>query len=440
MPRFVSPAVICVAVFLRLLVGAPAAAAKFTHQIAQAAPAAPATQYAPLTFQNLTLAQAESMGLARSPDVTIAKSRVQSAEAALAAARGALGPSVISGYTSNPQAGSAPNATVTQTLFNVGVQETLVNFAGYLPQLYQAQATLDATRADEATAERTERTRVATLYFGALSARATMLARRQALDTAREQERAARRRFAAGDAPRVDVVRAQVATAQAQAALETAQAADQNAGQALELETGFTGNLIPVAGQPITVTLPWNSAEAAVAAALPLRSEILSAKEDVAAADAAASGAKAAGLPALTVSAGYARGLDTGQPVAGPMVTAALEFPLNGFGSARVAQARAAAVEAQAHLTAAQRLVTTGVATSYRNFAASVLAAAASTKARVAAQEELQATETGYRNGASSSLDVALAAATYAGAQIAELTAIYDEALAREVLSLEVGP
>jgi outer membrane protein TolC len=439
MPRFVSPAVICIAVLVWLRTGAPAAA-KPTHQVVQAAALVPVTQYAPLAFQNLTLAQAEAMGLARSPDVTIAKSRVQSAVAALAAARGGLGPSVISGYTSNPQAGSAPNTTITQTLFNVGVQETLVNFAGYLPQLYQAQATLDATRADEMTAERTERTRVATLYFGALSARATMLARRQALDTAREQERAARRRFATGDAPRVDVVRAQVATAQAQAALETAQAADQNAGQALALETGFTGNLVPVAGEPIAATLPWNSAEAAVSAALPLRSEILSAKEDVAAADAATSGAKAAGLPALTVSAGYARGLDTGQPVAGPMVTAALEFPLNGSGSARVAQARAAAVEAQAHLTAAQRLVTTDVASSYRNFAASVLAAAASTKARVAAQEELQATETGYRNGASSSLDVALAAATYADAQIAELTAIYDEALAREVLSLEVGP
>ena len=67
-------------------------------------------------------------------------------------------------------------------------------------------------------------------------------------------------------------------------------------------------------------------------------------------------------------------------------------------------------------------------------------AAAASTSARQAAQEELNATQIGYRTGSTSSLERAAAGATYADARLAEISAIYDEELARATVDLELGP
>ncbi|MBV8263868.1 MAG: TolC family protein, partial [Candidatus Eremiobacteraeota bacterium] len=65
---------------------------------------------------------------------------------------------------------------------------------------------------------------------------------------------------------------------------------------------------------------------------------------------------------------------------------------------------------------------------------------AASTSARQAAEEELNATQIGYRAGSTSSLERAAAGATYADARLAELSAIYDEELARATVELELGP
>jgi outer membrane protein TolC len=395
---------------------------------------------APLAFAGFSLSDAESAAVAASPDVLIAASRVRSADAALAAARAGIIPSLVAGYASNPQAGATPNSTVTQTLLDVGAQTTLASFTGYLPALYQAEALDNAARSDQATAERLERVRAATLYFGALAARAKDLALKEALDIALTQERAARKRFASGDVPRIDVIRAQVATAQAQAAYAGARAADDNAIETLRLETGFTGDLTAteagVAPQVIAVRSP---AEA-VTAALEKRSEIASAKLDVSAANSAVGAARANALPALTVSAGYAHGLDTGQPVSGAAVNANIELPFNQSQSSKVGQAQAAVQEAQANLVAAQRLVAGEVGSSYRNLSAAMEAASAASAARRAAEEELKATQTGYRHGASSSLDVMLANSTYVDARVAELTALYGETLARTTLVLELGP
>ena len=84
--------------------------------------------------------------------------------------------------------------------------------------------------------------------------------------------------------------------------------------------------------------------------------------------------------------------------------------------------------------------MTLEVSAAVRDLQAATRAAAASSNARQAAEEELNATEIGYRTGSTSSLERAAAGATYADARLAELTAIYDEELARATVDLELGP
>ncbi|HEV2036971.1 MAG TPA: TolC family protein, partial [Candidatus Eremiobacteraceae bacterium] len=131
-----------------------------------AAPLAPG--YAPLAFAGLTLQQAQNDAVAQSPEVDIARATVDAASANLTAARAGFGPSLIAGYTQNPQAGATSGATVQQQALNLGVQATLLSFAQFLPLLYQAEATYRGARANAVTAERNARIRAASLYFAAL--------------------------------------------------------------------------------------------------------------------------------------------------------------------------------------------------------------------------------------------------------------------------------
>jgi outer membrane protein TolC len=398
--------------------------------------------YAPLSFVGLSLQQAQDDAVAQSPDVATARARVTAAQQSLGAAKAGFGPSLVAGYVLNPQAGAIPNTTVTQTAFNLGVQATLLAFAQYLPLLYQAEALERGANANEVIAERAERIKVSGQYFAALKANAGLGARDEALALATAQLEAARKRYKAGDAPRIDVIRAQVALSQAVAAREGAQAQSDNALQALSVETSVPVAALtsaPPVERPSTAMLVADP-QVAVHRALTARAELTSARENVSSASSALSAARAAALPAITVSAGYEHGTDTGQYVQGPTINASFELPFNGSQNAHVSDATAALTIAREGLRSQERQVTLEVSAAVRDLQAATRAAAASSNARQAAEEELNATEIGYRTGSTSSLERAAAGATYADARLAELTAIYDEELARATVDLELGP
>ena len=170
-----------------------------------------------------------------------------------------------------------------------------------------------------------------------------------------------------------------------------------------------------------------------------LRPEIASARLTALAAQAAVGSAKAAGFPTLTVGAGYLVGTDSGVPVNAPTINANLIFPLGPGARDRIAIAAAKAVEAKAKTVSVERQIVLDVAASSRTLGASQRAAAATTRARQSADAELHATEIGYRDGASSSLEVASARSTYAQAVVDELSALYDLEKARAKLDVEVG-
>jgi outer membrane protein len=401
----------------------------------------PGSAFAPLAFSGLDLAAAEQAGVLQSPDVAAAQARLRGAQSALAQARAAFGPSVLAGYTENPQAGPA-GTTIAQHLSTLGLQTVVGNLLSYSPLVASAHAALRAAQSDEAVAERAEKIKTAGLYYGALKARATAAARNEALSLAQAEQAAAQKRFSAGDAPRLDVVRAAVAAARATADAENAKAADANATEALRLETGADPSALAQTAGGSLPPLPAQSGDVAGAIALAQqrRADIKSAEENVSAANAAVGAARRGLLPGLIVGAGYGRGVDSGQRVAGPTLSAQLELPLSGAGYGRMRQSQALLAEAQARFAGVRRQTMIDVGSAVRNLAASQLATAATTKAREQAQQALAATELGYRSGASSGLERTVARATYSDARLSELAAIYDEALARATVELQLGP
>lgn len=374
-----------------------------------------------------------------SPDVAQARARVTENEALLAAARGAAAPAITLGYAAAPQGGNA-NTTIEQSLTTLGAGVTLGDYLAYAPAVRQAQFTLAAAQYDLLDAERTERVKVIALYYDALKAGATANLRAEDLSGAQSDLRAAQLRFKAGDVPRLDVVRAQVALASAQANLDAANVELANAENALAVETGVRaqsfGKIRNAPAQPPPPADPGQ----AVARAIAQRSDLTSAQQAVRAEEAAVRVAQRGAFPVVTVNAGYTHGYDSGVLVNGPAATVNVSVPVSHAAADRAAAERARLAQAQYKAAALQRSITVDVSAAARTYQESMRAVESARRARAAAQEELRATGIGYRSGASSSLDVADARRTYVQAALAELTAVYAQAQAAATLQEEMGP
>ncbi|HKU68061.1 MAG TPA: TolC family protein, partial [Candidatus Baltobacteraceae bacterium] len=285
-----------------------------------------------------------------------------------------------------------------------------------------------------------EREKTIGLYYGALKAVATVDLRSQDLAGAQSDLRAAQLRFKAGDAPRLDVVRAEVALANARASLDAAQVDAANAQDALGVETGTNAQqLVRLQAVPPAATPPADP-QKAVARALAQRSDLLSARQAVQAEEAAVRVALRGRLPAITVNAGYTRGYDSGVLVSGPSANVSVNLPLSHAAADRAAAERARLAQAHDKESALVRAITVDVSSAARTYQESLRAVDSAHRARVAAQAELHATQTGYRSGASSSLDVADARRTYVQAALAEVNALYARAQAAATLEQEIGP
>jgi cobalt-zinc-cadmium efflux system outer membrane protein len=390
-------------------------------------------------FAGLSLSTALDLSVAASPDVAAADAVVIENTAALAAARSSVGPSAFTNYSLAPQGGTG--GTISQRLTSYGLQTTLGDTLSG-PRVAAAEAGLREARALRDAAILSERVKAAGLFYDALEARSISSARGSALDLAREEARAAEIRFHAGDAPRLDVVRADVAVAQATADDATARAADENATEALQAETGVAAQALSTVGdardaEPAS-DIP--SPAAAVARALASRPELLAAQSATSGSEAEARAKSLAQLPAVTIAAGYASGVDSGVVVAGPQLTLDVSFPLSGAAGAETRRQAAVVSENRAKRAALERKIRLDVAAAARNLAAAHESAAAAMRAREAAAGELAATQLGYARGYTAGLEFANAREVYVRALVDALTASYDEAKARAVLGIEMGP
>lgn len=393
---------------------------------------------APKEFAQEPLAQALQEALSVSPDVAQAREHVNENRALLAAARGSAAPALIANYAQAPQGGNN-NTTITQRLVTVGGQVTIGDYLSYAPAVRQAAYTLSQAEFDLLAAQRNERLKLADHYYGALRAAATLDLRRQDEVGAQSDLRAAQIRFRAGDAPRLDVVRAQVALANAQAAYNAADVDLHNAVDALSLETGKPASAFSPL-RTATVPAPSLTVQKAVARALATRSDYASALQGVEAEKAAVALAQRGAFPSLSVNAGYTTGVDSGVNVHGPSANVNLSVPVSHAARDRADAERARLAAAQFRVEGVRRQIVLDVTNAVRTFDASARASEAAARARAAAQEELRATQIGYRSGASSSLDVADARRTYLQAALNELDAVYAQAQAAAKLEMEVGP
>ena len=390
-------------------------------------------------FAALPLSQAVQNAVQISPGVAQARARVDENQALLAAARGVAAPSLQASYAAAPQGGNANN-TIEQSLATIGAGVTLGDYLSYMPAVRQAQFTLAGAQYDLLDAERAEREKTIGLYFDALKAVASVGLREQDLASSQSDLRAAQLRFKAGDAPRLDVVRAQVAVANASANLDAARVDAANSENALSVETGINAQSFAKLESVQTSAPPPSEPQKAVDRALAQRSDFRSAQQAVHAEEAAVGVAQRGIFPAITLNAGYTRGYDSGVLVSGPSATVSMNVPLSHAAAARVSAERARLAQAQFKASALQRTITVAVSSAARTYQETLRAVDSAHRARIAAQEELRATEIGYRNGASSSLDVADARRTYIQAALAEVTAVYAQAQAAATLEEEMGP
>jgi CzcA family heavy metal efflux pump len=422
------PVGLCTVAALALVLAPRAASAQ--------GPGVPNVPETPTAFAGLSLEDAERAALANSPDIAQAAGTLEFARAGLAQARAANGLAANLAYAEAPQ--GATNAQIASRITSSTLQLTLGDLLAYGPAVSSALASERSAEADVAAAGRAERIRTIGLYFAALKARAVAAARESALALARAQLDAANKRFHAGDAPYLDVLRAQVQVARAQADLALAKASDANASDALQRETG-TASLPPVASEPVPQAPAATLApQTAVAAAEQARSDLRSAREAVLAAQASVNAARRAAFPALTLSGGYNTGVDSGTKIAGPTLGLQLSLPLSAPARGKVEAQRALLAQARAKVASLTRALDLEVAAAARNAAASVEAERASGDALRFARDELNATDLGYRNGASSSLEVSVARSAYEQSLLDALSTTYDRVAAQATLTAEI--
>ncbi|MGB6517683.1 MAG: TolC family protein [Candidatus Cybelea sp.] len=392
-----------------------------------------------LLYAHLSLQAAQVSALAVSPDVAIARGKVQEAQALYDQAKATYGPALTANYAQVPQAG-ATNNVVTQRLTTVGAAWMLGDLFANSPAVAQAHAALSAARLSLTDAERNEQIAVIAAYYAALEAQAALNARSQELAAANAELRAASLRFSAGDAPRLDVVRATVAVAAAQGDLARAQADADDTAAALAAETGLPDGVLQ---SKVTTQLdiaPMN-VDAATAAreALAARPDVAAVRQNVEAEEHAVVVTRRAGWPLVTLSAGYTEGVDTGIPVSGASAAVDVTIPITGAAHDRVRAEEARLDQSRAQLQKVERKVSLEVASAVRAYQAQTSALLASQHALQAAQAEFSATQVGYRSGAVSSLDVEAARTTYVQVLVDEISSLYAQARARAALNLVLG-
>jgi len=388
----------------------------------------------------MTMKDAQALALLHAPAVIAAQARVDETVALARAARGQGLPHAIVNYNQTPQAGPV-SGTVLQKLTTYGGQVTIGDLLGRDPAVAQADAVVRGARENEIDAERTERIKVVGLYVDAERTREVEHLRFLMVSSLVEDRRAAQLRYDAGDAPHLDVLRADVELAQARAEFAQAEADERNARSALALETGREDAKIEV--EPLNaagISMPAGvTIETGILFALAHRPEIAAANEDLASERAALRAANLGRLPAITAQAGYTTGVDTALDVHGASANVTLDLPIGGATAAQAAAQQARIDQARARVDAATQAVTLDVTTSITSLQAALGAAQATAAARNEAEQEVSGTELGYRSGASSSLELIDARRAFAEAELNDVVSRATLIEDRAVLNLALG-
>ena len=389
-------------------------------------------------FTQLSLPDAISRAVSNSAAVQSAVATVREREAQLSLARGTAVPHLSGDYSLAPQAGPLDAGTVEQHFITVGAGISLSDLFASASAVHAAAGDLLAAQRSASATELAAKESAVKLYFAALQAIAIEGIRQDALQGALRDRAAADIRNRNGESPQLDVLRADVTLSQARADLARAQADRADAVEALASATAVDSHTLAALSEAPFPQPQSLQEQQAVTRALAMRPELSSLVASLQARNADLAGARRSGVPAASIEGGYQTGMDTGIPVHGPAVAAHLEVPLSSGSHARAAAAQAQVDATYAQLIEERRTIALEVASAVRDARALDAASQAAQQAKQEASKALAAIEIGYREGASSSLDVAVARRTYEDARVQALVATYDSARSQATLEIVV--
>jgi cobalt-zinc-cadmium efflux system outer membrane protein len=389
-------------------------------------------------FTQLSLPDAISRAVSNSAAVASAVATVREREAQLSLARGTAVPHLSGDYSLAPQAGPLDVNTVEQHFITVGAGISLSDLISSPSAVHAAAGDLLAAQRSASAAELAAKENAVKLYFSALQAVAIERIREDALQGALRDRAAAGIRSRNGESPQLDVLRADVSLSQARADLARAQADRGDAVEALASATAVDSQTLATLSEAPFPRSKSLGEPQAVTRALAMRPELSSLVASLQARNAELGGARRSGIATATIEGGYQTGVDTGIPVHGAAVAAHLEVPLASGSHARVAAAQAQVDATYAQLVEERRTIALEVASAVRDARALDAASQAAQQATQEASQALDAIEIGYREGASSSLDVEVARRTYEETRVQALVAAYDSARSQAVLEIVI--
>lgn len=283
---------------------------------------------------------------------------------------------------------------------------------------------------------------VAAAYYDLLRKQVLLTIAEENLATARRQLADAEHRFAAGDVPELDVLRARVPVASAEASLYGARSAVAVARQALN---GVTGESLeaPVAVEdvpPVAPALPYTLEEAR-RRALSFAPELRAAEATIRADEASLAASRRYREPTLSVQASDLRSSDQTAFSREDSIQATVTVPLadGGLGRAQVREAEAALEGARQLAAGTRRTVLQTVTAAFLTAESSRSQVAAAQVARDVAQTAYEKTVLGYQNGLYPLTDVLSAQAALVQARTAYTQAVYDAAAAVSTLRYSLG-
>ncbi|MFY9718844.1 MAG: TolC family protein, partial [Candidatus Cybelea sp.] len=248
-------------------------------------------------FTQLSLPDAMRRAVFNSASVQMAIASVEEREAQLHLARISAVPHLNGDYSLAPQAGPFDNGTVEQHFITVGAGVSISDLMAGPSIVHAAAGELVAAQRNAAAAELAARENAATLYFSALQSMATERIRDEDLLGAQRDRAAADLRNRNGEAPELDVLRADVTLSQARADAVRAQAQRADAVAALASATAVNPDtLTSLSDSSLAPPKPIDE-RTAVARALAMRPELSALLASLEARNAELAGARRWTLP-----------------------------------------------------------------------------------------------------------------------------------------------
>jgi outer membrane protein len=392
----------------------------------------------------LTLAQVTASALQVSPSVSIAQQTLAQARARLGQAQAGRRYQITFNSVASVSNGSIYQGPPSQETFG-SLQNTLTIPLPFNPRLNalqrQAQAQLDAAQSQFAAARLTAAGQAQTAYFDLLKQRALLKTARENAAQAQAALQVAQKRYQDGVAPQLDILKAQVPAATAEAAVTQAESQVAVSSQTLNNLLGQ-----PLDGEPSVadiaaspaLTLSLNDArQQAVAASADVRA----AQSNIQAAEAGLAAARLTRVPEFALQAsdtrskdvtGFGR-LDTAQ------ISVTLPLSDGGLARAQIQEADAVLMSSQTSLIQAKQTAALTAGTAYVT-AQGALAQIAPTQTAVEiAQTTLAKTQEGYQAGLNPIIDVLNTQLALNQARIAHARAVYDAAAALATLNRALG-